>query len=107
MQVTQDFKPDGHDVVDLHQCEAMLTAGFRGRTAVIVNTLQSALLLTCVATVTLVHAYDGMLSNVSRTVGQIALLLHAECSAEQAPVLDTDMHPNSKFIHHEGDDSMI
>ena len=31
------------------------------------------------------HAYDGILSTVSRTAGQVALLLCAEGSAEQAP----------------------
>ena len=60
---------------------------------VTVNALQSALSSKSAATVTLVHAYDGVLSTVSRTAGQVALLLCAECSAEQAPVLDTDFCP--------------
>ena len=68
----------------------MLTADFRGQETVIVNALQSALSPKSTATVTQVHAYDGILSIVSRTAGEVALLLCAECSAEQAPVLDTD-----------------
>ena len=71
----------------------MLTAGFRGKKTVTVNVLQSALSSKSAATVTLVHAYDGILSTVSRTAGQVALLLCAECSAEQAPVLYTDFCP--------------
>ena len=74
----------------MHQSEAMLTAGFRGRKTVTVNALQSALSSKSAATVILVHAYDDIVSTVSRTAGEIALLLCAECSAEQAPVLDTD-----------------
>ena len=71
----------------------MLTAGFRGEKTITVNALQSALSSKSAATVTPVHAYDGILSTVSRTAGQVALLLCAECSAEQAPVLDTDFCP--------------
>ena len=41
------------------------------------------------ATVTLMHAHDEMPNVVSRTAGQVALLLCVECSAEQAPVLST------------------
>ena len=74
----------------VHQSEAMLTAGSRGQKTVIVNALQSALSSKSAATVTLLHAYDDILSTVSCTAGEIALLLSAECSAEQAPVLDTD-----------------
>ena len=73
----------------VHQSEAMLTADFRGKKTVTVNALQSALSSKSAATITLVHAYDGILSIVSRTAGEVALLLCAECSAEQAPVLDT------------------
>ena len=54
---------------------------------------QSALSSKSAATVTEVHAYDGILGTVSRTVGEVALLLCAHCSAEQAPVLDTDFCP--------------
>ena len=73
----------------------MLTAGFRGKTTVTVNALQSALSSKSAATVTLVHAhaYDGILRTVSRTAGQVALLLCAECSAEQALILETDFCP--------------
>ena len=77
----------------VHQTEAMLTAGFRGQKTVIVNALQKALSTKLAATVTLVHAYDGVLGTVSRTAGQIVSLLRAECSAEQAPFLDTDFCP--------------
>ena len=42
------------------------------------------------ASVTLVHAYDDILSTVSRTAGEVALLLGCGVSAEQATVLDTD-----------------
>ena len=78
----------------VHQSEAMLTAGFRRQKIATVNALQSALSSKSAATVTLVHAYDGILiriiSTVSRTAGEVALLLCAECSAEQAPILVTD-----------------
>ena len=71
----------------------MLTAGFRGKKTVTVNALQSAPSSKSAATVTLVHAYDDILSTVSRTAGQVALLLCANCPAEQALILDTDCCP--------------
>ena len=74
----------------VHQSEAMLTADFRGKTTGTVNALLSALSSKSAAAVTLVLAYDGILSIVSRTAGEVASPLCAECSAEQAPVLDTD-----------------
>ena len=74
----------------VHHSEAILTAGFRGQETVTVNALQSALSSKSAAKITLVHAYDVFSSTVSRTAGEVALLLCAECSAEQAPVLDTD-----------------
>ena len=77
----------------MHQSEAVLTAGFRSQITVIVNALQKALLSKPAATVTLVRTYDGILGIVSRTAGQIVSLLRAKCSAEQAPVLDTDFCP--------------
>ena len=74
-----------------HQCEAMLKAG---QNTVTFNALYSqALSSKPAATITLVRAYDGNLGIVSRTAGQIMLLLRAEGSAEQAPVLETDFCP--------------
>ena len=58
----------------------MLTAGFKGQKAVTVNALQSALPSKSAAMVTLVHAYVGILSTVSRNAGEIALLPCAKCS---------------------------
>ena len=52
--------------------------------------------------VTLVHPYDGMLSTVSRAASQVTSLLccfAAGCSAERAPVLDTDFCPQLYVLH--------
>ena len=64
----------------VHQSEAMLTA----------LSVSQRYRRMSAATVTLVHAYNDILSTISRTAGDIALLLCAECSAEQAPILGTD-----------------
>ena len=73
-----------------HKSEAMLKADFRGQSTLIVHALQQGLLSKSAATVTLVHVYDGMLDIVRRTASHVVLLLCAECSAEQAPVLNID-----------------
>ena len=84
----------------VHHSEAMQEAGFRGQNTVIVNALQKALSSKPAATVTLMHAYDGILGIVSRTAGQMVLLLRAECSAEQAPPWKQTLTPTVPHRQH-------
>ena len=77
----------------------MLEAGFRGQNTVIVKALQYALSSKPAATATLMHAYDGILGFVSRTAGQMVLLLRAECSAEQAPPWKQTLTPTVPHMY--------
>lgn len=73
----------------MHQSEAVLTADFRGQS--LGSTVRSSVKTCC--KVTLLHTQDDIPRIVNRTAGQIVLLLRAECSAENVPILDTDVCP--------------
>jgi len=81
----------------LHSCEVgtLLAAAFPGQSTVLwlarVNALHQALQTTSAAMVTPKYAYGGVPGLLGCTASQTALLLHTDCSAEQAPVLYTDL----------------